>query len=132
MNVKKVSKQENIIPETKNTIPQMQNNKSNTLQTNDIDSMFEDFNDVQPKSEPVTTVPEVEQNISNSVMENETIVVEEPKKRRGRPKKVQTVEEQKTANNAEEAPKKKRGRPKKVQPEPEQETNNVLPGIQKE
>ena len=132
MNVKKVSKQENIIPETKNTIPQMQNNKSNTLQTNDIDSMFEDFNDVQPKSEPVTIVPEVEQNISNSVMENETVVAEEPKKRRGRPKKVQTVEEQEAANNAEEAPKKKRGRPKKVQPEPEQETNNVLPGIQEE
>ena len=132
MNVKKVNKQENIIPETKNTIPQMQNNKSNTLQTNDIDSMFEDFNDVQPKSEPVTIVPEVEQNISNSVMENETVVAEEPKKRRGRPKKVQTVEEQEAANNAEEAPKKKRGRPKKVQPEPEQETNNVLPGIQKE
>lgn len=132
MNVKKVSKQENIIPETKNTIPQMQNNKSNTLQTNDIDSMFEDFNDVQPKSEPVTTVPEGEQNISNSVMENETIVVEEPKKRRGRPKKVQTVEEQETASNVEEAPKKKRGRPKKVQPEPEQETNNALPGFQKE
>ena len=132
MNVKKVSKQENIIPETKNTIPQMQNNKSNTLQTNDIDSMFEDFNDVQPKSEPVTTVPEVEQNISNSVMENETIVVEEPKKRRGRPKKVQTVEEQETASNVEEAPKKKRGRPKKVQPEPKQETNNALPGFQKE
>ena len=132
MNVKKVNKQENIIPETKNTIPQMQNNKSNTLQTNDIDSMFEDFNDVQPKSEPVTIVPEVEQNISNSVMENETVVAEEPKKRRGRPKKVQTVEEQEAANNAEEAPKKKRGRPKKVQPEPEQETNNVLPGIQEE
>lgn len=132
MNVKKVSKQENIIPETKNTIPQMQNNKSNTLQTNDIDSMFEDFNDVQPKSEPVTIVPEVEQNISNSVMENETVVAEEPKKRRGRPKKVQTVEEQEAANNAEEAPKKKRGRPKKVQPEPEQETDNVLPGIQEE
>ena len=132
MNVKKVSKQENIIPETKNTIPQMQNNKSNTLQTNDIDSMFEDFNDVQPKSEPVTIVPEVEQNISNSVMENKTVVAEEPKKRRGRPKKVQTVEEQEAANNAEEAPKKKRGRPKKVQPEPEQETNNVLPGIQEE
>ena len=132
MNVKKVSKQENIIPETKNTIPQMQNNKSNTLQTNDIDSMFEDFNDVQPKSELVTIVPEVEQNISNSVMENETVVAEEPKKRRGRPKKVQTVEEQEAANNAEEAPKKKRGRPKKVQPEPEQETNNVLPGIQEE
>ena len=132
MNVKKVNKQENIIPETKNTIPQMQNNKSNTLQTNDIDSMFEDFNDVQPKSEPVTIVPEVEQNISNSVMENETVVAEEPKKRRGRPKKVQTVEEQEAANNAEEAPKKKRGRPKKVQPEPEQETNNVLPGFQKE
>ena len=132
MNVKKVNKQENIIPETKNTIPQMQNNKSNTLQTNDIDSMFEDFNDVQPKSEPVTIVPEVEQNISNSVMENETVVAEEPKKRRGRPKKVQTVEEQEAANNAEEAPKKKRGRPKKVQPEPEQKTNNVLPGIQEE
>ena len=94
--------------------------------------MFEDFNDVQPKSEPVTIVPEVEQNISNSVMENETVVAEEPKKRRGRPKKVQTAEEQEAANNAEESPKKKRGRPKKVQPEPEQETNNVLPGIQEE
>lgn len=132
MNVKKVNKQENIIPEAQNTISQMPNNTSNTLQANGIDSMFEDFNDVQPKSEPVTTVPEGEQNISNSVMENETIVVEEPKKRRGRPKKVQTVEEQETASNVEEAPKKKRGRPKKVQPEPEQETNNVLPGIQKE
>ena len=132
MNVKKVNKQENIIPEAQNTISQMPNNTSNTLQANGIDSMFEDFNDVQPKSEPVTTVPEVEQNISNSVMENETIVVEEPKKRRGRPKKVQTVEEQETASNVEEAPKKKRGRPKKVQPEPEQETNNALPGFQKE
>lgn len=132
MNVKKVNKQENIIPEAQNTISQMPNNTSNTLQANGIDSMFEDFNDVQPKSEPVTTVPEGEQNISNSVMENETIVVEEPKKRRGRPKKVQTVEEQETASNVEEAPKKKRGRPKKVQPEPEQETNNVLPGFQKE
>lgn len=132
MNVKKVNKQENIIPETKNTIPQMPNNTSNTLQTNDIDSMFEDFNDVQSKSEPVTTVPKAEQNTSNSVMENETVVVEEPKKRRGRPKKVQTVEEQETASNVEEAPKKKRGRPKKVQPELEQETNNVLPGIQEE
>lgn len=132
MNVKKVNKQENIIPEAQNTISQMPNNTSNTLQANGIDSMFEDFNDVQPKSEPVTTVPEVEQNISNSVMENETVVAEEPKKRRGRPKKVQTVEEQKTASNVEEAPKKKRGRPKKIQPEPEQETNNVLPEFQKE
>ena len=132
MNAKSVNKQESIVPETKDAIPQMPNNTSNTLQANDIDSMFEDFDEVQPKNEPVTTAPKVETNISEPVMENETVVVEEPKKRRGRPKKIQTVEEQEAANNAEEAPKKKRGRPKKEKSEPEQELSNVLPGIQEE
>lgn len=132
MNVKKVNKQENIIPETKNTISQMENRTSNTLQANDIDSMFEDFDEVQPKNEPITNSVEVEQKNSTPIAENENTVIEEPKKRRGRPKKVQTVEEQEAANNAEEAPKKKRGRPKKIQPEPEQELSNVLPEIQEE
>lgn len=51
----------------------------------------------------------------------------EEKRRRGRPKKVQTQEEIK---QIEEAPKKKRGRPRKVQIQQEEETdNNVLPGF---
>lgn len=134
MNVKKVNNQENIIPETKNTASQIENETSNTIQANDIDSMFADFSDVQPKSEPVTVVPDDEPNLSDTVMENETAVVEEPKKRRGRPKKVQTVEEQETVieNNADEALKKKRGRPRKIQTELEQESSTVLPENQEE
>ena len=134
MNVKKVNNQENIIPETKNTASQIENEASNTIQVNDIDSMFSDFNDVQSKSEPVTVVPDTEPSISDTVIENETAVVEEPKKRRGRPKKAQTIEEQKTAieNNADEALKKKRGRPRKIQVESEQESSTILPENQEE
>ena len=133
MNAKKVNKPENNIPETKNEMPQMQNQTPNVLQANDIDNMFSNFEDVQSKNEPTIQSAEVEPNVSAPIIE-ETTVVEEPKKRRGRPKKVQTIEEQETTivNNTDETPKKKRGRPKKVQSEPEQETSNVLPGTQEE
>ena len=133
MNAKKVNKPENSIPETKNEMPQMQNQMPNAIQANDIDGMFSDFEDVQSKNEPAIQSAEVEPNVSAPIIEEKT-VVEEPKKRRGRPKKVQTAEEQETTivNNIEEAPKKKRGRPKKVQAEPEQEASNVLPETQEE
>ena len=133
MNAKKVNKPENSIPETKNEMPQMQNQMPNAIQANDIDGMFSDFEDVQSKNEPAIQSAEVEPNVSAPIIEEKT-VVEEPKKRRGRPKKVQTAEEQETTivNNIEETPKKKRGRPKKVQAEPEQEASNVLPETQEE
>lgn len=56
----------------------------------------------------------------------QSMATEAPKKKRGRPKKVQSEEEiEKEA--MQEAPKKKRGRPKKVQPE---EEITVLPGVE--
>ena len=84
----------------------------------DIDKAFED----------------VISDLQNKVAEeknNEVKVEEQPKKRRGRPKKIQPEEETVlpgVEEKIEEQPKKRRGRPKKVQPEEE----TVLPGVEDE
>ena len=67
--------------------------------------------------------------ISNLQSTVESQNEEAPKKRRGRPKKVQPEEEKPTVEEVKaenEAPKKRRGRPRKVQPE---EIESVLPGF---
>ena len=89
---------------------------------NKIEKEFENNSiNVEPKVEVVNN-----NDVSNTP-NVDTPVVEE-KRRRGRPKKVQTQEEIK---QIEEAPKKKRGRPRKVQIQQEEETdNNVLPGFE--
>ena len=84
----------------------------------DIDKAFED----------------VISDLQNKVAEeknNEVKVEEQPKKRRGRPKKIQPEEETVlpgVEEKIEEQPKKRRGRPKKVQPEEE----TILPGVEDE
>ena len=84
----------------------------------DIDKAFED----------------VISDLQNKVAEeknNEVKVEEQPKKRRGRPKKIQPEEETVlpgVEKKIEEQPKKRRGRPKKVQPEEE----TILPGVEDE
>lgn len=75
--------------------------------------------------EKMMETPEEADKIEESI--KEPMIEEAPKKRRGRPKKIQTQEEiqQKATENV---PKKKRGRPKKVQPE----EVNVLPGLEED
>lgn len=87
----------------------------NKAPLSDIDRIFED---IVPEAEK-TKVAEVQM----------PIVEEAPKKKRGRPKKVQEVGEE-NISATEEAPKKKRGRPRKIQPE--EEITNILPGFSEE
>ncbi len=92
------------MPEETTDVPKEENN------LNSVDELFDDVL-LGNSNEP-------------NVQEN---VAEEVKKRRGRPKKIQTE-----TSVDEQAPKKRRGRPKKIQPTEETDDNMVLPGFDNE
>lgn len=103
-----------------------------TTSTSDIDKAFEDI---------ILNIQEtVEQENKNTqdVPQETTTTSEAPKKRRGRPRKVQpevnaidvspVLPGMESNMETVEAPKKKRGRPRKIQPQ--EEINTVLPGFE--
>lgn len=120
-----------VIPSTRDFTDVKKVNDLHDNESSDIDKAFEDIlSDLQEQ---------VEQE--NKAVENEkettTIDSDTPKKKRGRPRKVQNEEgsihetsisssETKTENG--EAPKKKRGRPRKVQPQ--ENVDTILPGFE--
>ena len=132
-NVRKVKKVDNV----QNNVEQKQSDNINSvsasntqnIQNNFVQQENQKYVEKELENNSTNAEPKVEV-VNNNVVSNtpniDTPVVEE-KRRRGRPKKVQTQEEIK---QIEEAPKKKRGRPRKVQIQQEEETdNNVLPGF---
>lgn len=133
-NVRKVKKVDNV----QNNVEQKQSDNINNVSASNTQNIQNNFaqQDNQKyvekefENNSINVEPKVEVVNNNDVSNTpnvDTPVVEE-KRRRGRPKKVQTQEEIK---QIEEAPKKKRGRPRKVQIQQEEETdNNVLPGFE--
>lgn len=128
-NVRKVKKVDNV----QNNVEQSDNinsvSASNTqnIQNNFVQQENQKYVEKELENNSINAEPKVEVVNNNEVsnMPNIDTPVVEEKRRRGRPKKVQTQEEIK---QIEEAPKKKRGRPRKVQIQQEEETdNNVLP-----
>ena len=132
-NVRKVKKIDNV----QNNVEQKQSDNINSvsasntqnIQNNFVQQENQKYVEKELENNSINAEPKVEVVNNNEVSSTpniDTPVVEE-KRRRGRPKKVQTQEEIK---QIEEAPKKKRGRPRKVQIQQEEETdNNVLPGF---
>ncbi len=132
-NVRKVKKVDNV----QNNVEQKQSDNINSvsasntqnIQNNFVQQENQKYVEKELENNSINVEPKVEVVNNNEVSNTpniDTPVVEE-KRRRGRPKKVQTQEEIK---QIEEAPKKKRGRPRKVQIQQEEETdNNVLPGF---
>lgn len=132
-NVRKVKKVDNI----QNNVEQKQSDNINSvsasntqnIQNNFVQQENQKYVEKELENNSINAEPKVEVVNNNEVSNKpniDTPVVEE-KRRRGRPKKVQTQEEIK---QIEEAPKKKRGRPRKVQIQQEEETdNNLLPGF---
>ena len=132
-NVRKVKKVDNI----QNNVEQKQSDNINSvsasntqnIQNNFVQQENQKYVEKESENNSINAEPKVEVVNNNEVSNKpniDTPVVEE-KRRRGRPKKVQTQEEIK---QIEEAPKKKRGRPRKVQIQQEEETdNNLLPGF---
>ena len=118
--VKKVNAEEQVVNiKATPKIETVNNVQENAVQNHSgLDDIFEDI------------LP----NTMNSSNINEQGIEEAPKKRRGRPKKVQSQEVVVEEIIQEEAPKKRRGRPKKVQPQEElveniEEESDVLPGF---
>lgn len=103
---------------------------------NDIDKAFEDV--ISNLQDVVAQESKATQNVEQSADIETT--AEAPKKRRGRPRKIQPQEEIASVVNpvlpgmedsgdiVETVPKKKRGRPRKVQPQ--EEENIILPGFE--
>ena len=132
-NVRKVKKVDNV----QNNVEQKQSDNINSvsasntqnIQNNFVQQENQKYVEKELENNSINAEPKVEVVNNNEVsnMPNIDTPVVEEKRRRGRPKKVQTQEEIK---QIEEAPKKKRGRPRKVQIQQEEETdNNVLPGF---
>lgn len=132
-NVRKVKKVDNI----QNNVEQKQSDNINSvsasttqnIQNNFVQQENQKYVEKELENNSINAEPKVEVVNNNEVSNKPNIdtPVVEQKRRRGRPKKVQTQEEIK---QIEEAPKKKRGRPRKVQIQQEEETdNNVLPGF---
>lgn len=133
-NVRKVKKVDNV----QNNVEQKQSDNINNVSASNTQNIQNNFTqqdnqkyvEKEFENNSINVEPKVEVVNNNDVSNTpnvDTPVVEE-KRRRGRPKKVQTQEEIK---QIEEAPKKKRGRPRKVQIQQEEETdNNVLPGFE--
>ena len=135
-NVRKVKKVDNI----QNNVEQKQSDNINSvsasntqnIQNNFVQQENQKYVEKELENNSINAEPKVEVVNNNEVSNKPNIdtPVVEQKRRRGRPKKVQTQEEIK---QIEEAPKKKRGRPRKVQIQQEEETdNNVLPGFDDE
>ena len=132
-NVRKVKKVDNI----QNNVEQKQSDNINSvsasntqnIQNNFVQQENQKYVEKELENNSINAEPKVEVVNNNEVSNKPNIdtPVVEQKRRRGRPKKVQTQEEIK---QIEEAPKKKRGRPRKVQIQQEEETdNNLLPGF---
>ena len=132
-NVRKVKKVDNI----QNNVEQKQSDNINSvsasntqnIQNNFVQQENQKYVEKELENNSINAEPKAEVVNNNEVSNKPNIdtPVVEQKRRRGRPKKVQTQEEIK---QIEEAPKKKRGRPRKVQIQQEEETdNNVLPGF---
>ncbi len=132
-NVRKVKKVDNV----QNNVEQKQSDNINSvsasntqnIQNNFVQQENQKYVEKELENNSINAEPKVEVVNNNEVSNKPNIdtPVVEQKRRRGRPKKVQTQEEIK---QIEEAPKKKRGRPRKVQIQQEEETdNNVLPGF---
>ncbi len=132
-NVRKIKKVDNV----QNNVEQKQSDNINNVSASNTQNIQNNFAqqdnqkyvEKELENNSINAEPKVEVVNNNEVSNTpniDTPVVEE-KRRRGRPKKVQTQEEIK---QIEEAPKKKRGRPRKVQIQQEEEIdNNVLPGF---
>jgi len=128
-NVKKANKESVLTPNVSTSVETQVPTKVEPVNANnntmsEIDKAFEDIMPNAPE------LPTVSEPVVEAVQETATetpIIEEAPKKKRGRPRKVQVPEEN-TTSTVEEAPKKKRGRPRKVQV-PEE---NVLPGLSNE
>ena len=132
-NVRKVKKVDNV----QNNVEQKQSDNINSvsasntqnIQNNFVQQENQKYVEKELENNSINAEPKVEVVNNNEVSNKPNIdtPVVEQKRRRGRPKKVQTQEEIK---QIEEAPKKKRGRPRKVQIQQEEETdNNLLPGF---
>ena len=118
-----------VIPSTRN-ISDMKKIERPVQQVEEKTQVVDNMSEIDRAFEDVmaNVNMQVNKQTNTAVVENQMPEIEEaPKKRRGRPKKIQSQEEiENEVIDTGEAPKKKRGRPKKVQP---QEETNILPGF---